>query len=217
MPHFGDIAMLKRTLLIATLPAVLIGGCTGTRNRGLESVHQPIVSRTDYAFDVNAGPGGLAPGEAQRLDGWMNSLKLTYGDRIAIDDPAYGNDTRADIAAQAARFGLLLSGDAPVTNAPITPGTVRVVVSRARAIVPGCPDYSRSGQPEFESNTSSNQGCGVNSNLAAMIANPTDLVRGSPGSGYDPLVGSRAINSFRNAAPSGGGGTTVKAESSKGN
>lgn len=217
MPHLGDIVMLKRTLLIATLPALLIGGCSGTKNRGLESVRQPVVSRTDYVFDVNAGPGGLAPGEAQRLSGWMGSLKLGYGDRIAIDDPAFGSNARADVASQAARFGLLVTDDAPVTGAPITPGTVRIVVSRTKASVPGCPDFSRVREPEFESNSSSNQGCSVNSNLAVMIANPTDLVRGAPGSDvYDPAVGGRAINSFRKAAPSGAGGTAVKAESAGG-
>lgn len=209
--------MLKRTILLATLPALLIGGCSGTPNRGLESVHQPVVSRTDYAFDVNAGPGGLAPGEAQRLAGWMGSLKLGYGDRVAIDDPALGRDTRADVAAQAARFGLLLSSDAPVTSAPVTPGTVRVVVTRARASVPGCPDFSRTRQPDFESHTSSNQGCSVNSNLASMVANPTDLVRGAPGSDvYDAALGNRAIDSFRKAVPTGGGGNTVRAESAGG-
>jgi pilus assembly protein CpaD len=217
MPHLGDIVMLKRTLLIATLPALLIGGCSGTKNRGLESVHQPVVSRTDFAFDVNAGPGGLAPGEAQRLSGWMGSLRLGYGDRIAIDDPAFGSDARADVAAQAARFGLLLSDDAPVTGAPLTPGTVRVVVSRSRASVPGCPDFSRASGTDFEGNTNSNYGCAINANLAAMVADPVDLVRGAPGTHvYDPAQGTKAIDIYRKAAPTGAGGTAVKAESAGG-
>jgi pilus assembly protein CpaD len=213
MAHLRDIVMRNQKLLLATLPVLLIGGCSGTKNRGLESVHQPVVSRTDYVFDVNADAGGLEPGEAQRLSGWMGSLKLGYGDRIAIDDPAFGPNARSDVASQAARFGLLLSEDTPVTGAPITPGTVRIVISRSRASVPGCPDFSRTRQPEFESNTASNQGCSINSNLAAMVASPTDLVRGAPGTGvYDTAVGSRAIDSFRKAAPSGGGGTAVKSE-----
>ena len=207
--------MFKRTLLLATLPALLIGGCSGTKNRGLESVHQPVVSRTDYVFDVNAGPNGLAPGEARRLGGWMETLRLGYGDRIAIDDPDGDSPaTRGDVAREAARFGLLLSDDAPVTAAPVAPGTARIVVSRARAGVPGCPDFSRVRQPEFESNTSSNQGCAVNSNLAAMVADPNDLVRGAPGSDvYDAAIGTRAIETYRKAAPSGAGGTALKAES----
>ena len=211
------IIMLKRTILFVAAPAMLLAGCSGTQNRGLESVHQPVVSRADYAFDVGAGPNGLAPGESDRLGGWMNSLRVGYGDRISIDDPSRDAATRADVAATAARLGLLLSDDTPITAAPIAPGTARVVVSRARAYVPGCPDYSRMYQPDYEAHTSSNHGCAINSNLASMVASPTDLVRGEPGSGvYDAAVGTRAINSFRSAAPSGAGGTTVKAESAGG-
>ncbi|QNE31730.1 pilus assembly protein CpaD [Sphingomonas sp. NBWT7] len=208
--------MLKRSILIAVAPLAL-AACGGTQNLGLESVHQPVVSRADYAFDLGAGPGGLAPGESQRLSGWMTSLRLGYGDRIAIDDPARDPATRADVAAQAAQFGLLVSDDAPVTAAPITPGTVRVVVSRARASVPGCPDYSRMYQPDYNQHTSSNHGCATNSNLASMVASPTDLVRGEPGSGVaDAAVSTKAIQSFRNAVPTGAGGTAVKAESAGG-
>lgn len=210
-----DMPMLKRPLLLAAaLPAMLLAGCGGTQNRGIESVHQPVVSRTEYAFDVGAGPGGLAPGEGERLAGWMGSLRLGYGDRIAIDDPARDPATRADVAAAAARHGLLVSDDAPVTAAPITPGTARVVVTRARAAVPGCPDHSRMYQPDFNAHTSSNHGCAVNANLAAMVANPMDLVRGEPGSGIaDPAISTRAIDRFRKAEPTGAGGTAVRAES----
>ncbi len=209
--------MRKHIFLLGLAPALLIGGCGGTQNRGLESVHQPVVARADYAFDVGSGPGGLAPGEAQRLESWMGSLRVGYGDRIAVDDPARDSATRTDVANAAARFGLLVADEAPVTPAPIAPGTARVVISRARAYVPGCPDYSRMYQPDFDAHTSSNQGCAVNSNLAAMVANPTDLVRGEGARGFsDPAVATKAIDRFRKAEPTGGGGTTVRAESAAG-
>lgn len=202
--------MNKRRILIAALgSALLLGGCGGTKNRGLESVHQPVVARTDYVFDVATSGNALAAGEAQRLAGWMQSLKLGYGDHVAIDDPnAYGGPNnfgggiRDDVQAQAARYGLLVSDEAPVTGAPVMPGTVRVVISRVRATVPGCPDFSRTRQPEFESNTSSNQGCAINSNLAAMVANPIDLVVGqNGGETTDAFTASKAINNYRKAAP----------------
>ena len=206
--------MLKRTALLALAPTALLAGCGGTPNRGLESVHQPVVSRADYAFDVAAGPDGLAPGEQRRLSAWMSSLRVGYGDRISIDDPARDAATRADVTGAAAHYGLLVSDDAPVTAAPIAPGTVRVIVSRARAYVPGCPDHSRMYQPDYEGHTSSNHGCAINSNLAAMVASPTDLVRGeSAGDVYDPAVGTKAIDRFRKAEPTGAGGTAVKTES----
>ena len=212
--------MYQRTLLIATglVPALLMSACTGTQNRGLESVHQPVVSRADYALDVATGSGGLAPGEETRLAGWMASLRLGYGDQVAIDDPnPYGSGVRDDVSRQVARYGLLVSDEAPLTNAPVAVGMVRIVVSRMKATVPGCPDFSRVRGPDFEGHTGSNQGCAVNSNLAAMTANPADLVRGQISNGVtDTATSGRAIDSFRKATPSGGGGTTVKAESTGG-
>ncbi len=212
--------MFKRSLSIACFaPMLLLGACSnGTQNRGLESVHQPVVSRTDYVFDVNTAGNGLAPGEAQRLAGWMASLHLGYGDRVAVDDPnPYGGGVRDDVSAQLARYGLLLSDDRPVTGAPVAPGTARIVVRRMKATVPGCPDFSRVSMPEFNSNTSSNQGCAVNANLAAMVANPADLVRGQPGADTaDAASGAKAIDLFRRATPTGAGGTAVKTESTGG-
>jgi pilus assembly protein CpaD len=93
---------------------------------------------------------------------------------------ADGGGARA-IAGQAGRYGHPLSDQAPVTAGQIAPGTVRVVVTRMTASVPNCPDYSRL-PPDFEASTSSNYGCATNSNLAAMVADPADLVRGEPGS-----------------------------------
>ncbi|MBY8828203.1 CpaD family pilus assembly protein [Hephaestia mangrovi] len=194
-------------LLAALLPMAALAGCQGTRNRGLESVHQPVVDHNDYAFDVAVTPNGLAPGEAQRLDGWLSSLRVGYGDRVAIDAAsADGGPARAMIRHEVARYGVLLSDGAPVTPTPVTPGTMRVVVSRMRAYVPGCPDHSKIPTIDFESNTDSNFGCAVNSNLAAMVARPEDLVRGRSGDGLtDSAVATKAIQTFREAPNTGKG------------
>lgn len=211
--------MKMRSILLASLvPALLLGGCMGTQNRGLESVHQPVVSRADYALDLGVAGDGLASGESTRLAGWLATMRLGYGDRIAIDDPAgTAPGVRDEVADAVARHGLLLSDDAPVTPAPLTPGTIRVVVSRARADVPGCPDWSRDDSHEFEGNTPSNHGCAVNSNLAAMVANPRDLVRGQVGSDtVDPAVSAKAIEAFRKSTPTGSGGTKVVAQTTGG-
>lgn len=210
--------MTLRTLMLATglAPALLLGACGGTVNRGLESVHQPVVSRADYTLDVATSGNRLAPGEAQRLAGWMESMRLGYGDRVAIDDPSPdGTGIREDIGREVSRYGLLVSDETPLTDAPPTPGMVRVVVSRMTASVPGCPDFSRSNQPEFNSNTSSNHGCAINSNLAAMIGNPADLVRGQLGTGLtDAAVAGKAVNTYRSAPTTGAGG--LKTESGGG-
>jgi pilus assembly protein CpaD len=155
--------------------ALTLSACGGTENRGMESVHQAVVSRTDYVFDVNDGMG---PQGSQRLSAWFDSLDVGYGDRISVDDPNGNPSNRVAVAAAANRHGLMVQDTAPVTQGEIAPGMFRVVVSRSKAEVPGCPDWSRSSVGNYNSDAPSNYGCASNANLAAMIADPNDLVSG---------------------------------------
>jgi pilus assembly protein CpaD len=190
---------MRHTTAAIVLSATLLAGCGGTQNRSVNSVHQPVVSRADYALDMGVGGDGLAPGERERLAGWLGALGAGYGDRIAIDDGGNPNGrVREDVAAVAGRQNLLLSEGAPVTPGAIAPGTVRVVVTRTSAAVPGCPDHSRTYQPDFGAHTSSDFGCGVNANLAAMVAQPEDLVRGRSGLALvDPLTATKPVQALR--------------------
>jgi pilus assembly protein CpaD len=173
-----------------------------TANTTLYSVNQPVVQRTDFVLDLATGPEGVPASEVARLDGWFQGLQVAYGDRIAIDEGAggYGDGTvREAIASAAGRYGLLLGETPPVTAGSVDPGTVRVIVSRTTASVPGCPNWSGSSL----SATSPNYGCAINSNIAAMVADPNDLVLGQTGSGTDQRATTRAVRSYRDAVPTG--------------
>ncbi len=209
--------MTLRLLLLGSLvPVSLLGGCMGTENRGVESVHQAVVTRNDYALDLATAGNGLATGEQRRLVGWMAALHVGYGDRIAVDDAgAPAVRVREQVGTVLAGYGLLLSDDAPVSAAPVTPGTVRIIISRMKATVPGCPDWSRDESHEFNSNTSSNYGCATNASLAAMIARPEDLVHGRSSDTLPDAVSSgRAIVSYRQMPNTGTQG--LKSESTGG-
>ena len=172
-------------------------------DRGLEAVNVPVVTRTDYALDLNAPDGSLSSSERARLDGWFRSLGLGYGDSIYVDG-AYSDGARNDVARVAGQYGLLVSTGAPVTQGSIPPGSVRVVVSRARAEVPNCPNWSAPAQPNYNNRSMSNYGCSVNSNLAAMIANPEDLVHGREGDPYvDAAAASRGVGVYYSTPPTG--------------
>lgn len=196
-----------------------LAGCAGVPdNRSMYSVHQPVVERVDYTLDVNTDGTGLAFGEQARVAEWFDALALKYGDRITVDDPAGNPATRSLIEALASRHGILLGDQAvPQTAGYVGAGTARVIVTRSKASVPSCPDWST--QSDFNPNNglSSNYGCATNVNLAAMIANPEDLVRGAQDTGVTTAASaSKAINAYRTAQPTGSG-NTVNATGSKGN
>lgn len=166
-------------------------------SRGVESINEPVVTRADYVFDAAAPGGSLPPSEMARLDAWFAGLSLGYGDMITVDGP-YAAAARGDVARLAGRYAMLVSNTAPVTQGAIPSEAVRVVVTRSRASVPGCPNWSVPSQPNFTNKTMSNFGCAVNGNLAAMVANPNDLVYGRadlPGS--DGFAGTKAIALYR--------------------
>jgi pilus assembly protein CpaD len=195
--------------------ALALGGCGGmASNASLESVHQPVIERTNYVLDLNAGPGGLSIPEQRRLSGWFEAMDLRYGDKITIDDPMKSGSNRAAVEAVAGRFGMLLGEQAPVTPGFVNAGTVRVIVSRSKASVPGCPDWSSKSDFNPRNATTAGYGCAVNSNMAAMIADPEHLLHGASGTGTTTVMSaSKAIESYREAKPTGEGG--LKQESTQ--
>src|SRR4051794_36891175 len=130
-------------------------------DRGVASVNVPVVTTADYVFDASAPGGALAPGEAERLNGWFQGLGLGYGDSIYVDG-ADAYVAREQVSAIAGTYGMLVQAGAPVTAGMVQPGSVRVVVARRRAFVPNCPNWSRPSQPDYNNRSMSNFGCGVN-------------------------------------------------------
>ena len=211
---------IKRSLtgVLAATAALGLVACAGMPdNRTLYSTKQPVVERASYTFDLATTVGGVPVGEQGRLDAWFQSLDLRHGDRVSIDDGSANPAVREDIAAIAGRYGILLSDGAPVTSGFVQPGQARVVVTRSFASVPGCPDWSAGSDANYRNATYPNYGCSVNSNMAAMIANPEDLVSGQTGTGETVIVTStKAIRAYREAEPTGAGGLPEAGVTSQG-
>ena len=172
-------------------------------SQGLASVNVPVVTTADYVFDAAAPGGALAQGESERLSGWFQGLGLGYGDTVYVD-AGYAPAARAQVASVAGRYGMLVTAGAPATAGMVPAGSVRVVVARRRAEVPGCPNWSRPAAPDPYNRSMSNYGCSVNSNIAAMVANPEDLLHGREGVGTtDSWTAQRAIEMYRTTPPTG--------------
>ena len=210
MVRFKTSAALLVGLSTAACMPVADQGLTHVNNPSLYSVNQPVVQRTDYVLDLAAG-GGVSEPELARLDAWFQSLQLGYGDRLYVDGSGYADArSREDIARVASTYGLFLADGAPLTAGSPQPGSVRVIVSRSVATVPGCPIWE---DPQIgqSARTSTNYGCSVNGNLAQMIADPNDLVLGQAGSDRNGDTGAKAVGNYVKRVPTGVSGS-VKAE-----
>lgn len=175
----------RRTLqsaLILSLSLALTA-CGGMpSNRSLYSVHQPVVERSTVGLDVSTSAAGLPVGEQRRVASWFEAMDLRHGDQVSVSDPLDRPETRAAVADVAGRYGILLSETSPVVGGELQPGQARVSITRSRASVPGCPDWSASSDATLGNGLSPGYGCANNGNLAAMVANPEDLIKGQKGS-----------------------------------
>lgn len=199
---------MKRLILL--LSALAATGCSDPNfagNSGVETAKAPTVRTSRLTYDVHFGPGNRLPdAQARALDQYLASIGVAYGDRIAVDDPMRPGtaERRQAIADIVGRYGLLLDGVVPVTTGNLPAGTVRVVVTRARAVVEACPDWSRPSEYEPDAAILSNFGCAVRGNLAEMIADPNDLVVGKAYDGADGQTAASALGAYRNPAAKAG-------------
>lgn len=198
--------------LLPVLLASAVAGCATApdgqpfADRGVEAVNQPVLTRANYVMDVAAPGGVLPPEEFGRLDGWFRGLNLGYGDSIHVDG-GYAGAAASQIAELAGRYGMMVGAAAPVTAGAVPQGSVRVIVSRNRAEVPNCPNWSRASQPNYENRSLPGYGCSVNSNLTAMVANPEDLFYGREGpAAVDVNSAAKAVKLYRQTPPTGSQG-----------
>ncbi|WP_336985852.1 CpaD family pilus assembly protein [Altererythrobacter aquiaggeris] len=198
----------KAATAFAISLGLALGACAQSpTERGIESVNQPVVTRTNYTLDLQSGAGGLSVTEQRRLAGWFEAMDLGYGDRIAIDDPMASSATREVVQAIASRHGLLISEGAPVTQGFVDPGYSRVVVTRSSASVPNCPNWDAKSDLNYGNATYPGYGCAINGNMAAMVADPEHLLKGAEGTGETVIMTStKAIDTYRQQAPTGQGG-----------
>jgi len=193
---------------LAVSLSLVLGACGGipTENRTLYSARQPVVERTNFTLDASTAGDGLPVSEQQRIADWFDAMGLGFGDRVSLDDPSVNPAVKEDLAALAGRHGVLLSEGSPVTAGHVNPGQARIVVTRSTASVPGCPDWSANNEHNPMNATYPGYGCAVNGNLAAMVANPEDLITGQKGTGETVVsTSTKAIKAYREQAPTGVG------------
>lgn len=154
-------------------------------------------------------PGALSPAQVQALQALATRWRDTRPGPITIEQPA--GSQNAPVAAQAALAAARLLGENGVppeaivqtsynaTGAPLA--TVAVGFDSLEPVLPECWRY----QSDFTKSAANKPyrafGCAVTSNIAAMVANPRDLIEPRP---EDPSDGARravVLGKYRKGEP----------------
>lgn len=210
--------MSKRfQIALAGLPLLAITGCMQTQEQigWSNRMHTQIMAEeTTAELKIGTVVSGEKLGTPERdaVRSFASSYQEEGHGALIISRPSNGPDDISSMRAAAdARAVMLAEG---IDTTMIAEGTYDGTGARQapliisyrtyNAVVPGCPDisawdftdtYSNSALPSF--------GCAVNANLAAMIANPSDLVGTQPMDASDLGRRSIVLTKYRNGEQTG--------------
>lgn len=198
----------KRTLaaLAITASAALLAGCGTTTTSEVDLAkhdyrlrHPIMISEEPEEFRLPVGMNGpaLSPAIEMALEDYVREYQADGTGGITIQVPtASANEVAAAKTGQAVHYALVRAG-VPYDQIKVVPfhvgdrsevAPLRVAYLRVKAVSPRCGIW-----PETSPNSPKNQqyhnfGCAAQQNLAAMVANPADLVRPRP---MEPSNGAR--------------------------
>lgn len=185
---------MRFKIALAALPLAALSGCMQTEEQigWSNRMHTQIVAEESTAeLKIGAVVSGekLGGPEREAVKTFATSYQQEGHGAVIISRPSNGpDDVSAMRAASDARAVMLAEG---VDSAMIAEGTydgagagvAPLIISYRtyNAVVPGCPDISHWDFADTYSNSAlPSLGCAVTVNLAAMIANPADLVGQQP-------------------------------------
>jgi pilus assembly protein CpaD len=182
------------TLLGVLLAGTALGGCwQSPRFKAPFTIANPnerhpiAVRQGEVSLDLAVYPSASGLNESQKgqVYGFLRDYKAQSSDRLLIRAPSGGpNETAAMRAYDDIRKALRSAGVSPelvvlepyfANGDPSAP--LRVSYLQFVAIPPDCPDWSEDIGRDPQNMPWPDQGCATQRNLAAMVANPEDLIR----------------------------------------
>lgn len=180
----------KNALRTASVAAVLLAGsCAAPINdgNGLSSdpaANHPIMVEphfTSIKLSFSASQAGLLPDDAEKLDAFVADYLSRGSGSISVSAPA-GQESTAAISY----FGTRLF-EMGVPRSRILVGThegadarIEIGFIAYQARTNPCGDWSRNLADTAANQTPANLGCAIQTNIAAQVADPRDLIEMRP-------------------------------------
>ena len=201
---------MKHRLLYTSLAlgtSLLLGACSqqGYYTNGAE-LERSIVTMVRLAHPVRAeqdGTADLSQDSLANLVSFTTTNEVGYGDLILFDQGADVPAERIDaLTAWFLKQGVTVGENNGVFGAMPADGSVMVYVERYTVTAPDCQRWSETSASNPNNAPGQPFGCTSQSNLAAMVANPRDLVTGER-DGANPDATRKAVKAYRHK-PVGG-------------
>ncbi len=204
------------------LLAVASAGCTSTQQPDMHPLlaydsdmrHPILLSNEPEVLDMPVGMKGpaLSPELETAIRDYVREYRASGTGDITIQVPTdAANDVAAASTGHAVHYALVRAG-VPRGRIQVTPYQVgdhsrpaplRLSYLRVKAVVPTCGIWPEKGPNSIDDEQFANFGCAQQQNLAAMVANPADLMRPQP---MTPASGGRRANVIKTYVDSGNTG-----------
>ena len=163
--------------------------------------HPILVQPSSQSMKVGAS---LAPADMARLDAFVGDYQAHGNGKILISAPQSAA-TNAEVSRIADHINALgVSRDQIlVTGRDAGPGDAQVELNYVsyQANAAPCGDWSENLAFTLDNKTSANLGCAVQHNVAAMVADPRDLIGPSSMGGADGNRRATVITNYEKGAP----------------
>ncbi|SCA55715.1 putative Flp pilus assembly protein CpaD [Candidatus Terasakiella magnetica] len=180
------------------LASLLLSGCQTVQDmQSQRQAREPVVTQVDSRFEVGFGYGSsqLSPSAREKIDSFIMKHEVSRNDDIVIAVALQGGKISQKRAKKVAAYFRTFGFKPQLRGSNKQEGlqAVQVNLSRYSVSVPNCPDWTDEPNSTYHNQVHSNFGCAQAANLALMIGNPRDLVRGRESSPAQASVLSNAI------------------------
>jgi pilus assembly protein CpaD len=197
--------------IVAVAGMLLIAGCSPNPNPELAgpaplSVQPPSpriqvqLTSSDHDIFFARGAKKLTATQATGIMNFLEASKIGEGDSVTVEGSGASSLTAARQAAVVGELKRLGIDAAPGMDTKLAADSVRIHADHAIAAAPPCPNWSKPEADEPNNTPSSNYGCATEANLAAMIANPADLVKPKASAAADGFVLAHGVELYRSGA-----------------
>jgi pilus assembly protein CpaD len=198
----GGVALAALTALSAGCSTTTATSDVDARDYDYRLRHPILLSEEPEVLDMPVGMNGpaMSPEIETAIANYVNDYRVDGTGALTIQVPTgSANEVAAASTGRAVHYALVRAGvgRGQIKVAPYAVGDrskvapLRISYLRVKAVAPGCGVWPDDTEATFQNSQLHNFGCASQQNLAAMVANPADLIRPQP---MSPASGGRRAN-----------------------